>query len=75
MTQGVLPLQYPGERSSAGMTALAGRPTSLEGAAVSGLTASMERSGRAGASDRDGLRAVESGRWGGCRGPAGAGRR
>jgi hypothetical protein len=43
MTQGVLPFQYQVERSSAGMTALVGLPTYLDWAAVSGLTASIER--------------------------------
>lgn len=43
MAQGILPFQYQVESASSGMTALAGLPTYLDLAAVSGLTASIER--------------------------------
>ena len=43
MAQGILPFQYQVESASGGMTALAGLPTYLDLAAVSGLTASLER--------------------------------
>src|SRR5512143_1632618 len=43
MAQGILPVQYQVESASSGMTALAGLPTYLDLAAVSGLTASIER--------------------------------
>jgi hypothetical protein len=41
--QGVLPFRYEAEPTSSGMTALAGLPTYLELAAVSGLTKSIRR--------------------------------
>ena len=43
MPQGVLPFQYQEERSSAGMTALAGLPTYLDLAYVAGLSPSIQR--------------------------------
>lgn len=43
MTQGVLPFQYELERSTQGMTALAGLPAYLDLAVASGLTASVAR--------------------------------
>ncbi len=41
LAQGVLPFRYEAEPTSSGMTALAGLPTYLELAAVSGLTKSI----------------------------------
>jgi hypothetical protein len=43
IAQGVLPFKYELERSEAGMTALAGLPLYLDGAAVIGLRQSVER--------------------------------
>ena len=43
MTQGVLPFQYQEEKTSTGMTALAGLPTYLDLAQVAGLSQSIER--------------------------------
>ncbi len=43
MTQGVLPFQYQEEKTSTGMTALAGLPTYLDLAEVAGLSQSIER--------------------------------
>jgi len=43
MSQGVLPFQYEEEKSSTGMTALAGLPSYLELARVAGLAKSIER--------------------------------
>jgi hypothetical protein len=82
MAQGVLPFQYSVESASGGMTALAGLPTYLDWAAVSGLTASIERprkgcAGRSqGWTDRPIVMAwcCSISRWGVRRGPAGAGR-
>ena len=43
MKQGVLPFQYEEEKTSTGMTALAGLPVYLDLAQVAGLTRSIER--------------------------------
>ena len=43
LAQGVLPFRYEAEPTNSGMTALAGLPTYLELAAVSGLTKSIRR--------------------------------
>src|SRR4030042_6265689 len=43
IAQGVLPFRYEAEPTASGMTALAGLPTYLELAAVSGLTTSIRR--------------------------------
>ena len=43
MRQGVLPFQYREEKTSSGMTALAGLPTYLDLAQVAGLSQSIQR--------------------------------
>jgi hypothetical protein len=63
MTQGVLPFQYQVERASAGMTALAGLPTYLDLAAVSGLTASIEQQRSARDEAREGQTVSSGWRW------------